>query len=300
MIIDISEFQNVDWKKISDVDGVIIRAGYGRNNPDGKFKSHIEGAISAGLPVGVYWFSYAYSADMARREAEYCAAACAPYKSKINLPVFFDWEGDSFRWAQKQGVNPTKTLISEMFRAFCQKTKELGYDAGYYLNLDYAKNYVDEGRLVGFKRWFAWWTSTEQKDCFLWQYTDKGQVQGIAGNVDLNKMEQGTLPNSGGGSVPVDPFAGKGDHDLALECIAGKYGNGEDRVKALGSRYDAVQAEVNRILAEQKETVYIVNDGDTLTKIARKYKTTVKKLVDRNGIKNPDLIHTGDRIVIPM
>ena len=190
-VLDVSVYQdNIDWQKVKadGVEGVIIRAGYGQGNIDEKFKKNIEGAIAVGLNIGVYWFSYAYTVAMARKEATFCHAVIGKYKGKINLPVFFDWEYDSMNWAKKNGVTPDKMLITEMNLAFCERMTDFGYISGYYLNLDYSKNYIDETKLKAYKRWFARYTVTEQKDCYLWQYTSKSRVAGISGNVDMNKL----------------------------------------------------------------------------------------------------------------
>lgn len=190
-IIDVSQYQgNIDWNKVkaAGVQGVIIRAGWGKGNVDPKFHQNAEAATAAGLNVGIYWFSYAYTVQMAKQEAVYCHSVIGKYQNKINLPVFFDWEYDSMRWAEKNGKKPDRTLITAMIMEFCAKIKELGYKTGYYLNQDYAKNHVDETKLRIYKRWFAKYTTTEQKDCYLWQYTSKGTVDGIKGNVDVNRL----------------------------------------------------------------------------------------------------------------
>lgn len=188
-VIDVSEFQgNVDYEKVKadGVEGVVIRAGYGKGNIDDKFTNNIKNAIAAGLNIGIYWFSYAYTEEMARKEAHYCNDVINPYKEHINLPVFFDWEYDSMKYAKKNGVDAGKTLITAMTKEFCKEITDLGYSAGYYLNLDYSKNYYDEQELTEYKRWFARYVKTEQKDCYLWQNSDKGSVNGISGNVDTN------------------------------------------------------------------------------------------------------------------
>ena len=192
-ILDVSEYQGaIDWKKVKEegIKGVIIRAGYGKGNADKRFCQNIEGAIKEGLNIGIYWFSYAYTQEMARQEAIYCHAAIDQYSDKINLPIFFDWEYDSMRWAEKNGKKPDKAIITEMIVQFCTKMMEMGWMPGYYLNQDYAKNHVDETRLKssGFYRWFAKYTTTECKDCYLWQYTSKGTIAGIKGNVDVNEL----------------------------------------------------------------------------------------------------------------
>lgn len=189
--IDVSEFQGViDWNKVKNdgVDAVVIRAGYGKGNTDGMFHDNIINASAAGLHIGIYWFSYAYNDDMAVKEAEYCNDLIKDFKESIDMPVFFDWEYDSMKYAKKNGVYPDKGLISTMTRAFCEAIEKLGYTAGYYLNLDYANNYYNEEILAPYKRWFARYIKTEQKDCYLWQNSDKGSVDGIKGNVDTDVL----------------------------------------------------------------------------------------------------------------
>lgn len=190
-VIDVSEHNgNIDYAKVKadGVDGVIIRAGYGKGNVDKKFTANITGAIKNNLKIGIYWFSYAYTEDMARAEAKYCDEIITTYKSLLEMPVFFDWEYDSMKFAKKNNVNPDKDLITGMTKAFCEEIKELGYDAGYYLNLDYAKNYYFEDELKDYKKWFARYVKKEQKDCYLWQNSNKGQIDGIKGDVDTDVL----------------------------------------------------------------------------------------------------------------
>lgn len=99
-----------------------------------------------------------------------------------------------------------------------------------------------------------------------------------------------------GVSVATQPE--KSIDELAHEVIGGKHGNGEVRKKALGSRYNEVQARVNEILGAKKEVVYIVKAGDTLSGIAKKYATSWRTLASINEIANPNLIYPGQRIII--
>lgn len=360
-IIDVSYHNgSIDFKKVKadGIAGVMIRAGYGRNNIDKKFKANIEGAIAAGLPVGIYWFSYAYNQAMAIKEAEYCLAAIKPYK--ISLPVFFDWEYDSMNYAKKQGVTPNRSRITAMTKVFCDKIAAAGYKTGYYLNLDYRNNYYDESQLKGFYVWYARYISAKQTACDLWQYTSSGSVEGISGKVDLNYLINESLLPSSDGSAPETkpaetPKPTKTVDQIADEVISGKWGDGEDRKKKLtaaGYNYDTVQARVNEKLAAKKPAApakksvaqivdeviagkwgngddrkkkltaagynydeiqkavnaklgtssapakeyYTVKSGDNLTKIAKKYGTTVDALVKLNGIKNKNLIYAGQKL----
>ena len=89
--------------------------------------------------------------------------------------------------------------------------------------------------------------------------------------------------------------------EVAKDVINGDYGNGEDRKKKLeaeGYNYDTVQAKVNQLLGANVTKTYTVKSGDTLSEIAKKYNTTVSKLVKDNNIKNANLIYVGQKIVI--
>ena len=87
---------------------------------------------------------------------------------------------------------------------------------------------------------------------------------------------------------------------LAVEVLAGKYGNGITRKIKLGKLYSQVQARVEEIIAERKNSnkTYIVQKGDTLSKIAKKYNTTIDALVKANNISNPNLIKVGQELII--
>lgn len=87
--------------------------------------------------------------------------------------------------------------------------------------------------------------------------------------------------------------------EVAKDVIAGKYGNGQARVKKLeaeGYDADAVQQEVNKQLGATSATYYTVKSGDTLSGIAAKYGTTYTKLAKMNGISNPNKIYVGQKI----
>lgn len=296
LIIDVSEHQgNIDFNKVkaSGVDGVIIRAGYGRGNIDKRFKANIAAVINAGLGyIGVYWFSYAYTAPMARREAQFLNDVCLQYQKQLNLGVYFDWEYDSMKYAKQKGFSCNKELITNMCIYFCEKAIDLGYKAGYYLNLDYSKNYIDESKLTAYRRWFARYTSEKQTDCYLWQYTSTGKVNGISGSVDMNNLV-GKVVNA---PKPIK----KTNAEIVKEVLNGKWGDGADRkqrLTAAGYDYNTIQRLVNKQLkADDTVKYYTVKSGDTLSRIAMSFSTTVQQLKKWNNIKDINKIYVGQKL----
>lgn len=302
-VIDVSVHQGeIDWKKVkaSGVRGAVIRAGYGKGNVDKTFIQNIEGAINAELDfIGVYWFSYAYTKEMALKEAIFCNETIEKYKKVLNLGVFYDWEYDSMNYARKNGAFLNKEKITEMNQIFCENIQKLGYIAGYYLNYDYSRNYIDTSKLKDFRKWFAWYNLRLEEDgCFLWQYTSASKCEGISGNVDMNEL----LRDAAEGKKPeAAKHNKKTNNEIAREVIEGKWGNGYTRKNRLikaGYDYKAVQAIVNQMLNTATSEVYIVKAGDTLSSIAEKHKTTVAALAAKNNIKNVNKIYIGQKLYV--
>jgi len=171
--IDISGWQkNVDYEKASKgLGGVMLRAGYGKGNDDGMFLTHYEGFTRYGVPVGVYWFSYATNVEEATNEARYCISAI--HGKKIELPVCFDFEDDSVNYARNKGVKINKQLATKMAEAFLSTIEQNGYYAMLYANPNFLKNYY--GDLSRYDLWLAHWFNnpnleTPPRQCGIWQY----------------------------------------------------------------------------------------------------------------------------------
>jgi GH25 family lysozyme M1 (1,4-beta-N-acetylmuramidase) len=270
--VDISTYQGlINWEqfKSAGVKFAIIRAGYGSNasQVDSKFKTHIEGALAAGVAVGIYWFGYAYTVDMAKQEADVCHSIIKKYKDKLSLPVFYDWEYDSARYAKNNGVTPTKKLVTDMTIAFMDRMKELGYMTGYYTNLDYMKNMYDYSRVKKYDLWMAYYNNSKPSyDCAIQQYTSSGHINGFSGNLDLNWM-----------------YKEYGKTNTAQKTEDTKTTDNTDK--------------------KQSETTstktYTVKSGDTLSSIASKYGTTYQVLAKYNNISDPNKIYPGQKIKIP-
>lgn len=192
-LLDVSHHNgNINWKKVkaAGYKYAIIRAGYGDGNVDKQYYNNIKNAIAAGIPVGIYWFSYAWTTEMAKKEAAHVYKLIKDYS--ITLPVFFDWEYDSEEKAKAHGVRISKSLMTNMTKAFCEYLKGKGYRVGYYYNRDYENRGVMDHPTfakLGYYKWLARYTSTPQTDCDIHQYAEYGHVDGInSKGIDFNQV----------------------------------------------------------------------------------------------------------------
>lgn len=189
--IDVSKWNgNINWHKVknSGIDYVIIRGGFGTSTVDSKFHTYIQGARNAGLKVGVYWFSYATSPEKAVLEANKCLQTLSPYKNSISYPIFFDYEYDSVKYANSNGITITKNSATQIANAFINTIKAHGYNTGIYTNRSFANAYFSNELINSTNLWIAQYNSinTFNKPYAMWQYSEKGLVPGINSYVDLN------------------------------------------------------------------------------------------------------------------
>lgn len=191
--IDVSYHQGaIDWKKIkaSGIEHCILRCGYrstgsaGTLKPDVKFTQYIKDAKAAGMKIGIYIFSQAKTQAEAKAEAEYCLKLIEPYRADISLPVAFDWEFNN-RLTAKYAKSIGKTACGKICDAFCNVIKAAGYDTMVYANTSTLTNYLPK---LDWKIWVAQYSSkcTYTGEKYMWQYSSKQKVSGIAGNVDMS------------------------------------------------------------------------------------------------------------------
>ena len=203
--IDISYCQpNFDLAaaKKEGVEFVIIRAGCS-TSIDTKFCVHTENAIKAGLPYGFYWYSRAFSAADAKKEAEACLQTIKPYKP--TYPVYYDME------QQDQIDKLDKATRTAIITTFCDAIKAAGYTPGIYLNPSWLENYVDKKALLDkYDLWLACWTENPdvqpkyQYGQKVWQWgLDKICGQKVDGDVCLVDYEQAADTPADNGTVKL-------------------------------------------------------------------------------------------------
>lgn len=189
--VDVSVYQgDINWKKAKK-DGVqfaMIRLGYrsasdGKLHRDKKFRANIKGAADAGVLTGVYFFSQARTVKESIREAEYVLKNLKG--RNLDLPVAFDMEpvegGDRISDLSVM----EKTEITD---AFCSVIEENGYHAMVYGNPDWLQNEIDLSYLTRYPVWLAHYAdeTSYPGDYTMWQYSDRGDVDGFKGAVDLD------------------------------------------------------------------------------------------------------------------
>lgn len=182
--IDVSTWQgSIDFGKVKSAgyDYVIIRAGYGKekSQKDNMFETNYKNAKSAGLKVGAYWFSYAMSPSTATAEADACLS-CIKGK-KFELPVYYDME-------YQPAMSTSNSNYTKMAVNFCNKLKSNGFKSGVYSSASVYDYLLNRKTLKnnGISIWNAQWSSYCSVPCDIWQYSEKGQVNGISASVDMN------------------------------------------------------------------------------------------------------------------
>ncbi len=180
ILIDVSEHQGViDWEKVMPhIDGAILRCGYGsdyEDQDDEQFRRNADECTRLGIPFGVYLYSYAKSVQAAQYEADHVLRLINGYN--LSYPVYLDLEQPGTEYGAIERANVFGDII-----------EAAGYWCGVYANLNWWENY-----LVGLER-FTKWVAQYYKECEytganldIWQYTSKGNLTGIRGNVDMNE-----------------------------------------------------------------------------------------------------------------
>ena len=312
--LDISSYQqgiNFNSIKSSGVDFLILRAGFTgwgtgiSYNKDKCFEDFYSKAKQRDINVGAYWYSCANTKEKGIAEARYMYENCLKGK-QFEYPVYIDVEDTHHQVNNKRGV--TDAIIG-----FCEYLENLGYYVGIYAS-DISgfqdKMYLNE--LNAYDKWVARYGSEPKyvKQYGMWQSTSSGRINGYNGNLDCdiaykdyssiikNIGLNGFSKSSTNNKQNINPLDNYSDEELATKVINGEFGNGDERKQKLGNRYQNVQDIVNnKVCVTSSPVYYKVVKGDNLTKIAKKYNTTINKIMGLNpSIENANKIYAGQTI----
>jgi GH25 family lysozyme M1 (1,4-beta-N-acetylmuramidase) len=336
--IDIASYQaGLDFSKVP-CDFAIIKAtqGTGYTNPD--CVRAVEQAMSLGKGVGVYHY---ISGGNAVAEADFFINSILNWIGKVMICL--DWELDqNSAWGDEsyleQVINQViaRTGVPPMIYAPASRYNQVVEVAKRHNCGLWIAQYADMNP-TGYQN-TPW--NEGAYTCAIRQYSGSGRLNGWNGDLDLDKF-YGSLDDfrkyyGSSSSAPSKPSTSGPSGttlQLATWTMEGLYGNGADRKKNLGSRYDEVQNFINRIASADVSTLvnevyagmygdgltrqtvlgsrydevqgainansaqyYTVQSGDNLGKIAIQFGTTVDQLVAWNNIANPDLIYAGQTI----
>ena len=303
--VDISHWQS-DFNAFNSVDFAIIKATEGVGYTDPAFYDLYSRAKASGKLLGVYHFARPDLNNTAVAEADWFVKVIRPYVKEAILVL--DWESGylgNVAWA-KAFLDRVKEQTGIKAILYASRSPINSFDWSSVANADYGLWVADYGANTGYegtKPAVKWWPFY-----ILWQYTSKGRVSGYNANVDLNnfygdaEVWRKYATSSSTTTKPAPAPVKKTNEELANEVLEGKWDNGEARKKKLteaGYDYQAVQDLVNKKLGINKEPAveyYTVVKGDNLTKIAKKFGTTVNQLVAWNNIQNKNLIYAGQKL----
>lgn len=329
-LIDVSEHQGIiNWEQAKGhIDGAILRCGYGMDiasQDDKQWARNVAECERLGIPFGVYIYSYATNTERAKSEAQHVLRLIQGHK--LSYPVYFDMEEPG-----TEGAAVANAI------AFGDIIETAGCWCGVYYNRNWHNNVI-KGQLDRFTRWGAGYgTNNGQKqDNYkpgfgedIWQYSSKGSVPGVPGNVDVNVCYRDFPAEIGGNSTPTpspDPTPEpttkykEGDHVVFSTCYASstdpinKAISADKMARNHGVITKVIPGARNPYLLDaglcwvndgdirgfygsgsSGVQYYTVQSGDCLSVIAQKYGTSVSQLQSWNGISNPDLIYAGQRL----
>lgn len=188
--IDLSHNNSVfNWAAVAgQIDLAILRCGYGddiQSQDDRCFMDNVVGCRNNNIPIGIYLYSYATDVAHAISEAEHVIRTCQGIN--ITYPIFIDMEDDTTK-------NVGETMQGDIAEAFINRLAEAGYNnVGIYASKNWFETVLTDPRFNNWQKWVARYNSElgyDGSNIVGWQYSSKGSVAGIKGNVDMNIFYQ--------------------------------------------------------------------------------------------------------------
>lgn len=256
--IDVSQWQGViDWAKVkgAGIEFAIIRALRGSLETDPQFETNFTGARNHGIAVGVYKYSYATTVDFAKAEAEAVIKLLAG--RQLEAKIWFDMEDECQRTLDK-------SLLYQIVKTFIDTISAAGYQVGIYCNTYWYNSILtDEIRNLTNNWWLAQWGDNKPSfglELTGWQYSSKGKINGIGGNVDLDnyyvKFDSITGTSSSSAATPAAPVAlskfKKGDVVKVKNAV--QYDNGQ-AFKCWYETYEVISVSGDRVVIGKGSTI---------------------------------------------
>lgn len=318
--IDVSGWQgNIDYSEVasSGIEIVYMKASEGTSFVDPYFNQNYTNAKANGLKVGFYHYLTARSNSEAVAQANFFVSTISGMIPDCRLAMDFE----SFGSLSTEEIN-------EIGLTFMQTVESLsGKEMVIYSDTSNASN-IFGGGLTNYPLWVAQYEVEEPTpngnwDSWVgWQYTDAGEISGINGYVDRDRFTDGILLNensevplpdntnkpSAGGTTTITIQRGQTLSGIALEYnttvqilvelnnIANPNLIYAGSTLIVPSGESPIDTDGN---STSGQTIYVVQRGDTLNKIAAEFGTTARAIAVENNIRNINLIYVGQRLIIP-
>ena len=194
-IIDISHHNTISsWDKIANsVSGVIMRLGYrsyknGQITADKKYSTYLTQVKKYNIPYGIYFFPTSINEQEAEEEADYIIKAVSGLK--LSFPIYLDSEDADAKTHNGRSDKLDKETRTRLLKVILDKLKSRGYDCGVYASTSWLNNRLNMFKLNGYKVWVAQYNTvcTYNGKYDMWQYSSKGQIDGVSGNCDISKL----------------------------------------------------------------------------------------------------------------
>lgn len=190
-VIDVSYYQkDINWDtfaKESDCYGVILRLGY-YETLDKKFERNLSELKRLNIPYGIYLFSYSTTMSGAKKEADFTNNMISKYDINPSLGIYYDIESWSTKTSSSNGIS--KNMYDNIIQYYINSVSN--YTNYKYKVKVYSGRWYAMNRLGGISKKYVDWVAEYNSTCkydatyFMWQYTSKGSVPGINGNVDIS------------------------------------------------------------------------------------------------------------------
>ncbi len=310
--IDVSSYQGaIDFNRVREAgrNYVYIRATMGEHQIDRRFRSNYENAKAAGLNIGFYHFLDATTVSSARLQAQFFASEISGLEAELKP-------------AMDLGTNYglSNALFNQIALAFLERVNELtDKEVIVYSDASKARTVYSTTIANSYPLWVADYDTNEPEDTRWdvwegWQYSDEGRVDGISGDVDLDRFTTDILLDDAS-SIPntASPHRSSTRHNIiyytvvrgdTLSSIARTFNTSVSVLADLNNISNPNLISVGEILKVPASStpgvrIYTVVRGDTLSSIARRYNTSVLTLVAINNITNPNLISVGQTLTLP-
>ncbi len=317
--IDVSIYQgDIDFEKVkqSGIEVVYIKSSEGSNFIDPLFERNYEKAKRSNLKVGFYHYVTARTEEQAIRQAEFFVSTISGKVADCRLAMDFENFG-----------NLSKEEINRIGLAFLKRVEELSKKEVVLYSDAFNANSTWSGEITKYPLWIAQYEVEEPENNGTWnswvgwQYTDVGDIRGIEAYVDRDKytkeiflsdnseLPKPEIPEKP--EKPEDPSKPERTKTITikrgdtLSCLAIKYNTTVEELVKLNNikNPNLIYAGKKLIVPNnQKDSAnsetYTVKKGDTLSKIALIFNTTVNEIAKNNNIQNVNLIYPNQRLII--